>query len=160
MDAMRILDRTVRHFRTLSILFPSASSIRHIQVSKDVRRLGKRFQQQKANSLEPESAAQNNSPGLRTAGVRDSGSTSLALGGRGELVGNANRNQAVGGVTASGAKTFQSPPPLRAPSLRGVAGCARGDKLGRASAVQLPEDLNWKQWEVQGSGQTWQASAW
>lgn len=108
MDAMRILDRTVRHFRTLSILFPSASSIRHIQVSKDVRRLGKRFQQQKANSLEPESAAQNNSPGLRTGGV---------------------------------------------------AGCARGDKLGRASAVQLPEDLNWKQWEVQGSGQTWQASA-
>lgn len=34
MDAVRILDRTVRHFRTLSILFPSASSTRHIQFAK------------------------------------------------------------------------------------------------------------------------------
>lgn len=126
---------------------------------KDVRWLGKRFQPQKANSLEPESAAQNNSPGLRTTGGRDGGSTSRALGGRGDVVGNANRNQAVGGVTASGAKTFQSSLGARRAYVVWPA-VHRGDQLGRASAVQLPEDLNWKRWEVQGSGQTWQASAW
>jgi hypothetical protein len=31
MDAVGILHCTVRHFRTLSILFPSACLIRHIQ---------------------------------------------------------------------------------------------------------------------------------
>lgn len=75
------------------------------------------------------------------------------------MVGNANRNQAVGGVTASGAKTFQSSLGARRAYVVGPA-VHGGDQLGRASAVQLPEDLNWKRWEVQGSGQTWQASAW